>query len=536
MKKKIILVLSAVCLLHGCQAGNESHSTATGTGSPSENVSSRPKGEEKIYSMETGYIGIASGDVRVVAPEGTTMVGVSPFSTSIQARLYYYEGDFDKDDLRVISSDFNSLFCYYHALSDNHYDYRQVTERDDRGNAINRKQILNVKYLNDHPDTDIEVDPFLFDLIKTSYDFTINSSLLFNRFSESLSNLYEEKLSEDEYSGKALNKALSLSRNVRFKDDFTKEEISSARESVPSSLKEVQDSITFDKGKSTIRLNTITRNGKRIVPRMNLGGSAKGFATKKVAEYFEKVYPDISLRINSGSSSILAVGKRPDDKPWKISYTNPVFKEQRTDGKKNPAERYLEFNGSFNRSTSGYYEHYFYCYNKENKEISRRDHIFNTETGFSSPFFDQVSVIIDDTGIADRYTTAIRNTKSVQEAYSLFQKLNTIYAFSGDLMLSYKGKKNDVESLYSYSRGCLSPLSDKGYPVSVLNDGSEYIGDYSDISSSSISTVKTTCNFDFCEVYLRTENRYNSAHLFKNVTPNYFPYPENAISVLKVLK
>lgn len=536
MKKKIVLALSLVCLLSGCQTGKESGTNASGSMASSGNVSSRPKGEEKIYSMETGYIGIASGDVRVVAPEGSTRVGVSPFSTSIQGRLYYYEDDFDKDDLRVIASDFNSLFCYYHALSDNHYDYRQVTERDDRGNAINRKQIINVKYLNDHPDTDIEVDPFLFDLIKTSYDFTINSSLLFNRFSESLSSLYEKKLSEDEYSGKALNKALSLATNVRFKDDFTEEEISNARKSVPSSLDEAKNSITFNPEKHTIRLNTIIRDGKRIVPRRNLGGSAKGFATKKVAEYFEQVYPGISLMINSGSSSILAVGSRPDDKPWKISYTNPVYKEQRMDGKKNPAERYLEFSGSFNRSTSGYYEHYFYCYNQETKEIHRRDHIFNTENGFSSPFFDQVSVIIDDTGIADRYTTAIRNTKSVQEAYGLFKKLNAIYSFDGDLMLCYKGKKKDEDSLYSYTRNSLSPLSDKGYPISVLNDGSEYKGDYSDLSASSISTVTTKNNFDFSEIYLRTDKRYQSAHLFTNVTPSYFPYPENSISVLKALK
>lgn len=171
-------------------------------------------------------------------------------------------------------------------------------------------------------------------MIKTSYDFTINSSLLFNRFSESLSSLYEKKLSEDEYSGKALNKALSLATNVRFKDDFTEEEISNARESIPSSLDETKNSITFNPEKHTIRLNTIIRDGKRIVPRRNLGGSAKGFATKKVAEYFEKVYPGISLMINSGSSSILAVGSRPDDKPWKISYTNPVYKEQRRDGKR----------------------------------------------------------------------------------------------------------------------------------------------------------------------------------------------------------
>ena len=103
-------------------------------------------------------------------------------------------------------------------------------------------------------------------------------------------------------------------------------------------------------------------------------------------------------------------------------------------------------------------------------------------------------------------------------------------------MLCYKGKKKDEDSLYSYTRNSLSPLSDKGYPISVLNDGSEYKGDYSDLSASSISTVKTKNNFDFSEIYLRTDKRYQSAHLFTNVTPGYFPYPENSISVLKALK
>lgn len=534
MKKNLLFTLSLALLLTGCQKLNPSLPSSPKNDSAS--VKKHPLGSERVYQRETRYIGIASGDIRVVFPGSSLSIGVSPFNTSIQGRIYYYEGDYDKDDLKVINSDFNSLFCRYHALSDNHYDYNEVTERDNDGNVINRKKRINVKYINEHPDTEIKVDSFLYDLLKTSYTFTLNSSLRFNRFSESLSSLYEDKLSEEEYSDSALNKALSLSRNVRFKDDFTKEEMDDALLSVPSDEQEVKESMTFDDEKMAIKLNTITRNGKKIVPRINLGGSAKGFATKKVAEYFKSVYPDRSLRIDSGSSSILAVGTRPDESAWKISYTNPIYKEQRFNDKRNPAERYLEFKGSFNRSTSGYYEHYFYCYDKEKKEIDRRDHIFSTENGFSSPFFDQVSVIIDDTGIADRYTTAIRNTKSVKEAYALFNKLNDIYSFKGELRLCYKAEKENTDHLYTYSRDKLSPLSDKGYPISVLNDGSEYKGDYSDLAPNDIKRVKTKAGFAFSEVYARTEGRFGSAHLFDKVNQSLFPYPENAISVLKKLK
>ncbi len=532
MKKSALLILSLAFILSGCKKGAESSSSVS---SPS--LSDRPRQDEKVFSRQTIYIGIASGDIRVVPPsESSTRVGVSPFNTSIQGKVYYYDGDFFDDDLKVIAEDFNSLFSLYHALSDNHYNYKEVTKRDDRGNALERKDIVNVKYINDHPGERIKVDPFLYDLLKRSYDFTLNSSLMFNRFSESLSSLYEDKLSEDEYSGKALNKAFSLSRNVRFKDDFSPSDIQNALLSVPESKEEAKGCLTFDEEKKAVRLNKRVKDGKEYTPRRNLGGCAKGFATKAVADYFKGLYPDISLRINSGSSSILAVGSRPDSLPWKITYVNPINHERINQGETNPCELYLQFQGPFNRSTSGYYEHYFYCYDPQKKEIFRRDHIFNTENGFSAPFFDQVSVLLDDAGLADRYTTAIRNCKGTKEAFALFDSLNKTYSTSGELRVCYKAEKGDDGKLYSYSLKDLSPLSSSGYPLAVLNDGSEYSGDYQDISPNDIKSRKTKGNYDFSEVYLRSKGRYEASHLFAEKNNTYFPYPEKAISLRKEYK
>mgnify|MGYP002516677481 CR=1 FL=1 len=529
MKKSALLILSLGFVLSGCQNGRKGSSLSS---SPSSSL--RPQEDEKVFSRQTIYIGIASGDIRVVPPsENSTRVGVSPFNTSIQGKVYYYEGDYFDDDLNVIAEDFNSLFSLYHALSDNHYNYKEVTKRDDRGNALERKDIVNVKYINDHPGERIQVDPFLYDLLKRSYDFTLNSSLMFNRFSESLSSLYEDKLSEDEYSGKALNKAFSLSRNVRFKDDFSPSDIQNALLSVPESKEEAKGCLTFDEEKKAVRLNKRVKDGKEYTPRRNLGGCAKGFATKAVADYFKGLYPDISLRINSGSSSILAVGSRPDSLPWKITYVNPISHERINQGGTNPSELYLQFKGPFNRSTSGYYEHYFYCYDPQKKEIFRRDHIFNTENGFSAPFFDQVSVLLDDAGLADRYTTAIRNCKGTEEAFALFDRLNKVYSTSGELLVCYKGEKGNEDSLYSYSLSDRSPLSSLGYPISILNDGSEYDGDYLDVSLSDIKDTKTKSKYRFSEVYLRSGKRYQASHLFTEKNDTFFPYPDKAISVRK---
>lgn len=470
MNKTLILSLSILCLI-SITACNSSKN-------------------EKVLSMDCGSIYAGRGDIRVLDSDF-----IPVFDTSITGNMYYYESDYSETQLSDIENTFVDTFKYLHALSDRHYDYFDYRNSDD-GEKIN-----NVKTINDYcGDSDgITVDPYLFDMLKTAYEFSLASDGKFNIFLGRLSDIYERKFDTLSSSSSALDAELSYTTGLVF-SSFSEEEknkIDSIMKTTPMNRGDMEGLLEFDEATHRIIFNEFKGNQIEI----SLGGMAKGYATEYIADTLEEKYPGICLLINSGMSSIKAIGTRPDKKKWRIRYTNPAYAEKAVSDN-NPYyqnEVAITSDGGFNLSTSGFYEQYFYSFNRDSKDITRYSHILS-ETGYSKQFFDQVTVYLDDSGLADMYSTALFNTESVDEALSLFKKLNQDYEIDdAELVLCHK--END-KGHFTPSLSDITPLSNNGLPIARLaKDASRYEGDYTDIKASDISESLSEYNPVFKEKY-----------------------------------
>ncbi len=469
-------------------------------------VSCAPKGFVKNITVNSIYAG--AGKVRVIGADF-----LSPFDTSISANLYYQENQYTDAELKNIEDTIQESYLYAHALSDRHYSY--YLEGSD-------ESIVNLKTINDYygSETPLVLDPYLYDLLKQSYEFSLVTDGKFNIFLGTLNDIYETKLEEvhEDRTRSALDAVLEFSTNRYFSSfrEEEREQIQKITETIPHNRSEMQGILTFDDQTKSVTFHQY-QNTKNL--KISLGGCAKGYATEWVAEKLQATYPDISLLLNSGFSSIKAIGTRPDGKPWKIRYDNPVYYEQIMPSKTNYAknELSLTIDGPFNLSTSGYYNQYFYEYEDGKNIFQRRNHILDASTGYSASVFDQVSVLSDSAFYADMMTTAIMNASSVAEANSLIGYLDGYFSKETDgLLLSYKTKKG-TQIPYSYSMNDYQGLStESGLPISILTDGSKYQGTYEELDVSSVDKVSSTFEPVFEETYLLSENLYDKASLLSD--------------------
>lgn len=491
-----------------------------------------------VYSLSTGYFSTTYGKTRIVSDSS---IFLSPFNTVITGKVLSLQNTYQEKDYQDMSDFFSDTFSYYHALLDRHYNYRYYEDKnetnDDR-NYLNNVKVINDSYGSEKP---IAVDPFLYDVLKQSYEFTLNSDLKFNMFLGTLNEVYEEKISSLQKDMSSLDVTMTLLNKATFANDFEEEKIKEIVNTLPNTKEEVQSLLSFDDTNKTVTFHRLKKAEKLEI---SLGGNGKGFATEEVSKKMKQKYKDISMSINSGTSSLKAVGERPDGKEWNIVYSNPVYNEtmqasERIVNPYNPYEVALKIKGEFNISTSGYYEQYFYVYDGDDL-FRRRCHIVDSNTGYSHQYFDQISVLIDNTGLADMYTTALMNTDSVEECNSLFDKLNRIYdEKDASLILCYKTEGEDSDKAFSYRMSDIKntyTLNGKTYPSITLPDKSEYRGDYSDFDSAlffkdnpAIIDSKVVRNFR--ETYKVSKNLKDSIYLLDpDKYPTYVTNRDNIIS------
>lgn len=407
---------------------------------------SKPEQKEYLYfGMSSKEFFTAKDDIR---PD--TSKTVEPFNSFVRSNIYYTLGEYTNQELGNLEKQFQEDILYYHALSDRHYDYY-----DYRTNSEG-ELIHNVKFLNDSygSETAVVVDPFLYDLLKESYTFTIHSNGRFNMFLGTLNDLYENHLDAIKADGNQRgDDAENQQKSGFIFSSFTQGEraqINVAEKGIPTTKEEISSLLEFNDQNHSVIFHALNKDGKKVDKlEISLGGNAKGFATQRIAEAFVQKYPNISMIIDSGNSSIKAIGNRPDGSPWNILYSNPPIWEYY--GKDNPFNRNeisLSVDGPFNLSTSGTYLQYFY--DSSSGEIQRQSHIINPFTGYSTSFFDQASVFLEDTGLADMYTTALLTCDSLKEATDLFSSLNQAYpeeSQNAELVLCFKADPTTKEKV-----------------------------------------------------------------------------------------
>lgn len=146
---------------------------------------------------------------------------------------------------------------------------------------------------------------------------------------------------------------------------------------------------------------------------IDVGAVAKGYAVERIAEVLEQ--KGISGYILNVGGNVRCVGNRPDGEKWTVGIENPD-----TENQENPYIAYLEFTDEC-LVTSGSYQRY-YTVNGQ-----RYHHIIDPLTLMPGTNFQSVSVLSDDSGLADALSTALF-TMTYDEGISLIEKISDVEA------------------------------------------------------------------------------------------------------------
>ncbi len=126
---------------------------------------------------------------------------------------------------------------------------------------------------------------------------------------------------------------------------------------------------------------------------LDVGAIAKGYAVEKVAQYLEE--KGITSFIINVGGNVRTVGLNGENEPFKVGIENPD-----TENKEKPYIEYLKLESKA-VVTSGCYQR-FYTVNGVNYH-----HIIDPETLMPGENFMSVSVIADDSGLGDAFSTAL---------------------------------------------------------------------------------------------------------------------------------
>ena len=286
------------------------------------------------------------------------------FGTYIEAKLF--EGN--KEDIKEIENIFNT----YDKLSDN---YRQ-------------RDVTNVYSIN-QTNSDIEVNPKLYDLLLSSFDVVDHGAVYFNPFCGSLSKKWKESLAKKEVlSEEVINEELNKMNNSSM--EFTDN-------------------------------NIVIRHGEAEI---DLGGIAKGYTLDKVKSYLDEKEIKQYL-INAGSSSVLLGEKNTKDGLFSI-------------GLKDVNNAYLKLKNCFVSTSS---------ISEQGVTIDgvKYSHIINPVTGSAINTNDAVVVITDDGYLGDALSTSMM-MNSVEEIKNIENEQNVKAIVINDGKITYKN--NDIEVYY----------------------------------------------------------------------------------------
>lgn len=146
---------------------------------------------------------------------------------------------------------------------------------------------------------------------------------------------------------------------------------------------------------------------------LDVGAIAKGYATEQVTQLaIEKGYTDFLLSVGGNTRAVGGKGK--DKLPWNVGIQNP-------DKEAEQSSLYVLELRDLSLVTSGNYERY---YTVDGKEYH---HIIDPSTLMPAQYFTAVSIICQDSGLADALSTAIYNLP-YEEGKALIDKIGDVEA------------------------------------------------------------------------------------------------------------
>lgn len=129
--------------------------------------------------------------------------------------------------------------------------------------------------------------------------------------------------------------------------------------------------------------------------RLDVGAVAKGFATELVADALKEMGMENGLMSSGGNIKSIGAPNLPEKKDWGVGITDPLNPQQTLQGK------VLRLTGEESVVSSGDYERYF------TYEGKRYHHLIDPITFMPGENFAQVTVITEDSGLADFLSTTI---------------------------------------------------------------------------------------------------------------------------------
>ncbi len=145
------------------------------------------------------------------------------------------------------------------------------------------------------------------------------------------------------------------------------------------------DNVQINKEDSTVYLT-------KACAGLDVGGIAKGFATEYVAKSLESQNAKIGF-VDAGGNN-RTINTKLDGTPWKVGIQNPDGKEGSILVVKNE--------GSMSFVTSGDYQRYYVS-----EDGNQYHHIIDPKTLFPANYYHSVSIVTNDSGVADALSTSL---------------------------------------------------------------------------------------------------------------------------------
>lgn len=302
------------------------------------------------------------------------------FDTQIQYLEYAESEDKFNENFKFVKEEFTRL----HRLYDNYKNYEGIN---------------NVKTINDNAGKEpVKVDKDLFELIKFSKEN------------------YEKTLGKVNI---AMGSVLRIWHDVRENNEGVEE----SKTIIPTQ-KELEEA-----NKHT-DINAIELNEKDMSVfikdpevSIDLGATAKGYAVELISKKLEDKKIE-SASINAGGN-VKTIGKKPDGKPWKIALQNPDLESTEYDLESTEYLDILDLDGTMSVVTSGDYQRFFMHKGK------RYHHLIDPKTLQPALIYRSVSIVTEDSGLADLLSTALYlsdqdEAKKILENYK--EKINVLWA------------------------------------------------------------------------------------------------------------
>ena len=193
-------------------------------------------------------------------------ISITPFNTVMQINYFLEDNNKDNNDVifQEVTDLYNSEVSRLHKLFDRHNKY-YINDSNELMNNIN---VINESFGTNKA---IKCDDDLYDLLSLGVQLYELTQGQFNMFTGSITDFWDYCFNE------VYNYTLIEEIDPYFIDS-QKERLETLVDSIPNSLEEINQQLTFDDENKTVTFNKCEFNND-IKPLISVGGIAKGFAT-----------------------------------------------------------------------------------------------------------------------------------------------------------------------------------------------------------------------------------------------------------------